>query len=439
MRIAFFILALLMIALCGQATTQTYDAVVFSSAINATPVDFGGIHFIDTATSRVTTQYTFTERNRGGFIGPDGLAYIGLWDTNGVGALDPATGVFVNTVTGSNAVIGAPYALAPNYDNIGGFGICCIDGNVPPAPAPAATRNTVLVDFAARTAMVDGWFPDTETDQGGFFPNLFKAGTFVGVPRHSSDLSVSEYPLALTPPQALALTTLTSLSVRGYFGTTWAEDGMIYIWGSHFVGIQQVDIRQGTSTIIPVSGVYGPTYSAMWTEPWEKTGMKAFLCGSNGDTFTIDLMARPIVATQVLTIKGLPLFCFPVCGCNVETNQLCSWWSSAAKPAERIFHLNFGPAHAGEICILVPSLTGLRPLPALMNGLEVHLAIDSVSMAGVNGVLPYAPVVTLDSTGQADITWRGLGAKLGLSAYWQAFSLKGSVFTDVSNLIHVTL
>ena len=439
MKIASIILSLLVICAGGQATAQHYDAVVFASSINVDPIHFGGVYFLDTAANKVATHYLFTERNRGGLMGPDGFPYVGLWVTNGVASLDPATGAYLNKVTGTNAVVGAPYALAPNYDNVGGFGICCIDGNVPPAPAPAATRNTALVDFAARTAAVDGWFPNTETDQAGFFPNLFKPGTFVGVPRHSSDLTITEYPLALSPPQALTITTLATLSSRGYFGATWAEDGMIYVWGSHFLGIHQVDIRKGTSTLIPVAGVYSPTYAALWTEPWENTGMKAFISGSNGDTFALDLLARPIIATQTLSLKNIPLFSFPMVGCNSEEGQLHSWWTSAAKPGQRNFHLNFGQACAGETGILVPSLTGLRSTPALLNGLEIYQSLDSVSMLGIGGALPYTAFTVLDSTGQADILWRGYGVKLGISAYWQAYTLKGSVFTDASNLIHVNL
>jgi hypothetical protein len=78
-------------------------------------------------------------------------------------------------------------------------------------------------------------------------------------------------------------------------------------------------------------------------------------------------------------------------------------------------------------------------VPAVLNGLEIYLRLDSASLAGLNGFLPYAPVSILDSSGQADIHWRGLGVRLGISAYWQAFTVAGGGLTDASNIIHVNL
>jgi len=438
-RVTKLVVPLVILTIGGVATSQVFDSVVYTASFNSPP-ESGGIHFLDMAQGKVTTQYAFPERNRGGIMGPDGRAYIGLWISNAVASVDPATGALVDIVKdGSNSILGAPYQLAPNHENVGGFGICCIDGNSAPAPAPANQRNTALVDFATKTFAFDGWFPNTELDQAGFFPNLFKPGTFVGVPRSSGDLAINEYPLAQTPPQALVLTTLVSLPSAGYFGCCWAEDGNIYVWGNQYVGMHVVDIRAHASTVVAVSGVYAPMFACLWAAPWEKPGMRAYLSGSDYTVYSLDLMARPIIATKTTAVLKAPVMDFPIGACNAEDCQLCTWWSGAAKPGQRNFHLNFGQAHAGEVAVLVPSVSGLRPVPAVLNGLEIYLLLDSASLAGLNGFLPYAAVSVLDGTGQADVTWRGLGAKLGVSAYWQAYTFGAGGTTAATNIIHVNM
>ena len=434
----------------GDTLPAQYDAAIFSS-IATTNAHATYVSLIDMTTQTVTTIWKApgvaagsSQRNRGGVFGPDGLIYVSLIDYNGLGALDPKTGAWPKFVGDwRNDVMGFPYQPALNFDNVGGIGFCLIDGNQPPSPpAPATSKNTVLVDFGANKYTLDGWFPNTEVDMSDFYPNLFNPGTFVGVCYYANDHTLTEYPLAMNPPQALSLSTLATLSSlhHAYYDACCTEDGKIYVWAGSDSGIFQVDTRTNTSTLLPITGLAaGITYSCMWNEPWEKPGMKAYLLTRTDSTvYSIDLKARPLtaVATKVIlpAIQGSRVNT----GREAEESQLTSWWTGAT-PGQRTFHLNFGAGHAGETAILVPSATGLAASPMRLNGLEIHLALDSITMFALMNILPYPTMVTLDPGGQHDVIWRGFGSRLGVSAYWQALTLKGSTFTDASNIIHVNL
>jgi hypothetical protein len=272
-----------------------------------------------------------------------------------------------------------------------------------------------------------------------FYPNLFKPGTFVGIPYGTSDLTVTEYPLAPKPPQALSLTTIVAISSQCYYDACWAEDGFIYVWGGSTVGFHQVDVRGKNSTVIPVTGMTTTTLAAVWNEPWERPGMKAHLCSRADSTvYTLDLAARPIAAVRTTVLLPAAAGGAVNSGREAEEAQLSSWWTGA-RPGERNFHLNFGSAHGGETAILVPSALGLARGPLVFSGLELYLTLDSLTVLGISGLLPYPPVVVLDSSGQSDVVWKGFGTRLGVTAYWQAVTLKGAALTDASNLIHVNM
>jgi len=446
----FLILGLSLAILVFAATLPAqYDAAIFSST-GASPYS-GYLALVNMARGTLTTVWTLpgmtsttSQRTRGGVFGPDGLVYVGLWDHNGAGVVDPKTGAWIRYVVDHcNCVLGAPYQPAPNHDNVGGFGLCCIDGNVPPAPAPQSPsttlRNTALIDFGLGRYAFDGWFPNTETDMSDFYPNLFKPGTFVGIPYGTADLTVTEYPLAPNPPQALALTTIVAISSQCYYDACWAEDGFIYAWGGSTVGFHQIDVRGKSSTVIPVTGMTTTTYAAVWNEPWERPGMKAhILSRADSTAYTLDLLARPIAAVKTTVLLPTAAGGAVNSAREAEEAQLSSWWTGA-KPGERDFHLNFGPAHGGETAVLVPSRSGLARTPFVFGGLEIYLTLDTLTIVGFSGLLPYPPVAVLDSSGQADVIWKGFGARLGVTAYWQAVSLKGAALTDASNLIHVNM
>jgi len=441
---------LCMVLLPGGALSAQYDAAIFSS-ISTTNAHATYVTLVNTASRTLTTIWKApgiaagsSQRNRGGMFGPDGLIYVSLIDYNGLGALDPVTGAWPRFVGDfRNDVMGFPYQPALNFDNVGGIGFCLIDGNQPPSPpAPAASKNTVLVDFATNRYTLDGWFPNTEVDMSDFYPNLFNPGEFVGVCYYANDHTVSGYPLAQNPPEALSLTTLATVSSlhRVYYDSCWAEDGNLYLWAGSDSGIFQVDIRTGASTLLPVTGLAsGMTYGCMWNEPWEKSGMIAYVLPRTDQVvYSIDLAARPLKAVATGLVIPATQGTRVNTGREAEESQLTSWWTGAG-PGQRTFHLNFGQGHAGEIAILLPSATGLAANPLVLNGLEVYLAIDSISLSGLTNVLPYTPMVTLDTSGQFDVIWKGTGARLGVSAFWQAVTMKGSTFTDASNIISVNL
>lgn len=419
---------------------QNYDTVIFTTSV-LSPPDSGGVLFYQSATHTVVTFYRFAERTRGGAIGPKGLVYVGLWLTNGVAALDPKTGSFVKTIAdSSNRVLGAPYGIAPDHEAVGGFGVSLIDGNLPPAPAPTATRNTARVNFGTNTFRLDGWFPNTETDNADFFPDPFRPGGFVGVPRWMGDLSLNRYPLAANPPQAITVTTLAVLGSPCHSDACWAEDGQLYLWGNHYMGMHVVDLRRGSSTLVPVKGIYAPTDAALWPEPWEKPGLKAFIVsGADDRVYALDLLQFPIVAVSTKGKLPVPVTDLPYAASSVHEAQLLSWWTGKNQPGVRTFHLNFGPAYGGATAILLPSLRGHAASPLRVHGLEIYLRFDAATTLALAGALPYPAFALLDKAGQATILWRGFGAPLGLDVSWQAYVLAGGVLRDASNLIRVRM
>jgi hypothetical protein len=108
-----------LLLLAGSLPAQ-HDAAIFS-ATGASPYS-GYLSLVNMAKGTLTTVWTLpgmtsttSQRTRGGVFGPDGLLYVGLWDHNGAGVVDPKTGAWIRYVVDHcNCVLGAPYQPAPN-------------------------------------------------------------------------------------------------------------------------------------------------------------------------------------------------------------------------------------------------------------------------------------------------------------------------------------
>ena len=434
MRVAFA-LCLITLVLGGLAAAQ-FDGMITGSS---------PVVLFDSTTSKVASLIPMArvQAGRGAMFGPDGYIYHSAWSTNGIDVLDPVTGkwtTWLQVTDSTNYVMGAPYQPCPNYDNMGGFGILCVDGN--PAPTslnpPASSRNTFLVDYSGATPTikpsyaVDGFFPNTNIPMSDMIPNPHGAGFLAA--GFSTDLKVDIYPLATNPPSAITLQNVVTLPAAPMYDATLGEDGKYYVLATGQVFI--VDVLNKTVQTVKLSGIpTGATYGALWAADMEQPGMKGFAAFDIDDNiYSLDLLAAPMVVTKVTTI-GVAM------GVNTGRSagecDLCSWLVD--KKGKRNFHINFGPAAGGQIAYLAPSITGYNRNPLVINNLEIHLAIDMITQFGLAGVLPYIPVATLDGSGQADIVWNGVGSVLGIRGYWQAVALKGATLMEVSNIINVGL
>jgi len=429
--IVFF---LLLGVVCGMASAQ-FDAAILCHS--------GPVILFDTATSKATSiiPQALAQASRGGMFGPRGYIYTSNWTDNGIGVLDPVQGTWIAgllTKDPSNFVMGAPYQPCPNYDNLGGFGILCVDGN--PAPTslnpPANSRNTFVVDYSTPTPTfrVDGFFLNTDLPMTDMVPNPHGAG-FIGVGFGATDHKVDHYPLASPPLSTLTLTNLCNFPMDAMYDATVGEDGNYYVVAQNLMMI--CDTRAKTVTTVTMTGLPAG-YCGIWAEPWEKPGMKAFIVSDVDDSvYSVDLLAAPMAVTSVVKLPNAGSYNINTAR-SAEECQLCSWKSD--KKGKRNFHVNFGPNALGQVCVLVPSLLGLNRNPLILSGLEIYLAIDDASRLGLQGFLPYPSSVFLGTSGEADILWNGFGTELGIQSYWQAVTFnKQGKFTDVSNIINVSL
>ncbi len=438
MRVAMFLC--LWIACITIPAFAQYDAAIFGSSTY--------IVLFDSHAGKSTTliAQSTVQQSRGAMFGPTGLIYMSAWTTNGIEVLDPVQRVWIKSLAvadPTNNLMGAPYQPAPNYDNLGAFGVWCVDGNPPPTSLnpPANSRNSFVVDYSVSppTFRADGFFPNTDTPMSDAFANPYGPG-FLCVGFAASDRKIDIYPLASTPPSTISLTNVLTLPMDSQYDATFAEDGNLYVLGAN--NMMVCDIRNKKVTTIQIKGL--PIgYGALWSAPWEQPGMKGWIASDIDDTvYALDLMAAPMVVTSLMKFP----FPAPLPHTNWSFNtarsaeecQLCSWKSDLK--GKRNFHVNFGSSALGQPCVLVPSLLGLRRNPMMLSGLEIYLAIDNASILGLQGLLPYPGVVYLGTSGEADILWSGFGNELGIRSYWQALTFnKGGKFTDASNIINVGL
>ena len=433
MRAGLFF-CLLAVGLSSLLAAQ-YDAAVFGSA--------SYVVLFNSQAGKTTTiiAQSQVQSLRGGMFGPTGLIYTSSWTSNGIEVLDPQTGAWIAglaALDSTNTIMGAPYQPAVNYDNLGAFGLFCVDGNSP-NPASTLIRNTFVVDYSTSrpTFALDGIFSNTNnTPMSDMFPNPFGAG-WVGI-GFSTDQKIDLYPRAATPNTSITLTNLLTMPLPAQYDATFCEDGNFWVLASNNLMI--CDLRKQTASTIALQGVPAG-YGGIWCAPWEQPGMKAWIACDLDDTiYAVDLLASPIVATSLVK------FPFPAplphtdwafnTGRSAEECQLCSW--KVDLNGKRNFHVNFGGKALGQACVLVPSLVGLSRNPLMMSGLEIYLGVDTASILALQGFLPYVSVRYLGTSGEVDFVWNGFGKELGIRTYWQAltFTSNGKV-TDASNIINV--
>jgi len=395
----------------------------------------------DSFTGKVTSviPQPVLQQTRGGCFGPYGMIYESAWLSNGIDVFDPVLGQWIPALQvkdPTNNEMGAPYTPCPNYDNLNGFGLFCVDGNPPPTSLnpPANTRNTFLVDYSTPTPThrVDGIFSNTYTSMSDTIPNPHGAG-WIGVGFAATDQKVALYPLANPPLSNINVTTVCTLPFTSEYDATVVEDGKIYTLSNGFMLI--IDVVAGKASTMVVSGLAGGS-CALWADAWEKPGMDAYAAlAGTGTIHKLDLTTDPIVTTKIL---ALPQTYSINTGRHAEECQLCSW--KASTTGKRNFHVNFGGKALGQWCVLVPSLTGLTKMPLKVNGLQIHLALDNASFLALQGFLPYTLMSLLGTSGDVDILWNGFGSELGIRSYWQAVTFtQAGIFTDVSNVINVGL
>jgi hypothetical protein len=442
MRTTMVCLGLLCLCSLAAAQAPKHDAAIFGTSTPLILIDTkSSTPLVTSLIPTVPSLYV----SRGLMFGPFDDIYVSDWTGNGIQAYDLALGAWdpAKQVTDStNLLMGAPYQPCPDYENVGGFGLYCVDGNPPPTSLnpPANHRNTFRVSYAGTKPQVvaDGLFPDTNVPMTDMYANLHGAG-FIGVGFATNDFKVDLYPrnstMTIFTPK-----TLVTLPQPSNFDATWGEDGLLYVF-SYLAGnvpvMQKVDTQKGTSSTVAITGLPVGLYGALWADRWEEPGMAAYICSDVDDTiYQLDLLADPMVCTKILPM-GTALAINTAR--NAEETQLCSWWIDTK--GKRQFHVNFSRhASPGAASVLVPSTLGLARSPLVLNGNEIHLAIDpAVTIPALMGFLPYNNTVLLQTNGQGDHVWNGLGFILNVNAYWQAIAINQGKVEDVSNVINVRL
>ena len=418
---------------------QKYDAAIFTHN--------GPIALYDSVAGKVTSliPQARLQPSRGAMFGLNGRIYQGEWTTNGIDVWDPQVGwvAGLQVADSTNYIMGAPYQPCPNYDNLGGFGIFCVDGN--PSAVGLTDKSTFLVDYSALTPTfrADGKFPaTTEIPMSDMYPNLFATQPgeeFIGI-GFPTDQKVDIYPLAGAGPYPAAITpiNLVTMPLPAQYDATWAEDGNLYVISNN--ALMAVDIRTRTVTTLQLTGL--PTgYAAIWCAPWEQPGMKAWICSDTDDTiYTVDLMALPPIPVTK-TVKIGPSAYDVNTGRHAEENQLLSWIDISKKG--RVFHAEFNPNYGGNAnvyAVLVPSMTGLSNRMILLGSLEIYLQLDQASFLALSGLL-YPNFKNLKTNGQVDFAFNYLGLPLGVRTYWQCvlFDSKSNQFLDATNIINVEI
>ncbi len=385
--------------------------------------------------------------SRGHTFGPDGKLYASYWTTNGIGVLDlsttpPSWTVLVQDPT--NRIMGAPYQPVFNNEAVGGPGIWCIDGNpIPTSITALPGRNTFLVDVNAKKFAIGGWFESPSTAQvlpmSDAYANPHVAGEFIGVGFATSDLNITGHTIQGGPTEYIPRK-IATLKNPCYYDALIHEDAKLYCWcytstTPTFLGFEVVDLKSGTTTTIPVTGITGTGYAAVWNEPWELKGKMAYIV-LGGTCYSVDLTQNPAPATAVTITPALATGTYHTAREDQET-QLSSYTDGKTG---RTFHLNFGKASTGKAFILLPTLLGYGG-PTPIGGSEIAVVLDVFSVLAVYNVLPGAAGKTvgiLDANGEADVVF-DLGVKAGFDALWIATVIDKGQLTDITNVINVKM
>ncbi len=385
------------------------------------------------------------QSSRGHTFGPDGKLYTSYWTTNGIGVLDLTTttwSVLVNDTT--NRIMGAPYQPVFNCEAVGGPGIWCIDGNpIPTTITTLAGRNTFLVDVNAKTFAIDGWFESPTAAQvvpmSDSYTNPHVAGEFLGVGFATSDLNITGHTIQGGPTKYVPRK-IATLKNPCFYDALIHEDAKLYCWcytstTPTFLGFEVVDLKAGTTTTIPVTGITGTGYAAVWNEPWEMKGKIAYIV-LNGICYSVDLTKNPAPATAIKITPALLTGSYHTARENQET-QLYSYTDGKTG---RTFHLNLGKAYAGKTFILAPTLAGYAG-PTTVGGSEIAIATDWTTALAIFNVLPGAfgkTVGVLDANGEADVVF-DLGVKLNLDVLWIAGVQDNNLIPDATNVVNVKM
>lgn len=432
-----------------SVSTAAQDSVIygpFNNVLNATQITL-----LDSGTGSFTTlipQMLNAGRCRGGMTGPDGSLHFSEWNNNGIFVWDMqlmALDTMRHAVDATNAIMGAPYQPAPNYENVGGFGIFCMDGNGAPAPAPTAHRNSFTVDYSTTPPafQMTGWFTNTKVPMADCVANPHGSG-WLTVGHTTSDFEVAIYDHPATIPNTLTITTvIPTLPFPSMSDATMADDGRLYVPGydaanANALVMMQVDVlAQAVTTIAVTGGFTGDTIGSIWAEPWENPGRLAYIAGLLNDTvYQLDLTQNPMIVTSITTPA---IQIDHSTGRSLEENQLSSWWID--QNGRRNFHVNFRKSTPGAQSVLaVTPIASPSANPLMLSGFEIYLSIDpTITLFGLQGFLPYQPFRTLDVALQADHIWNGIGSVLNIRSYWQAIAIRNGVVEDVSNIINVRL
>lgn len=412
--------------LAGAATAQR--AYVTGTSTNP-------IYIVDPITCTTSSCAIGTESSRGIAVGHDGAIYMSAWTTNGIFRVDPNTCAITTICQDpTNSVIGAPYDPVMNNEAVGGPGLWVVDGNGAPAPAPAAQRNTVLVDIVGTACTMDCWFSNTQVPLSWSGPDPFNCGQFIGVGFTTSDFNVTRYSLAGGVLGTCTTATVCSLTEPAQYDAFLGEDCHVWVWNSSAtgnVGFTRVDTRTGTCVTCAVAITHtGTGYAGVWADPPERPGHMGYIAYGDGMIYTVDLNTCTITTmcqSGITTATNAN---------SVEENQLTSWLN--APGGTRNFHVNFGTVPAGTQYVLVPSLIRNCQTPLIAGNLEIWFDPDLNTILGLQGLLPYQPVGSLPTTGERDITWN-LNHFGVCGVYWIAGALGPSGLIDVSNVIKVTV
>lgn len=397
-------------------------------------VQLAGEHLlvVDPIAQRVTTVLAFPSASTslGHTHGPDGRVFATDFNVGSVLAFDLATGTRTRVAIDlRNEPMGDPLTPALDHEARGGPGLWIPDArNL--TSGSLLRKNSVRVDIATGAIRVDSEYPTPILPGADTFPNPLRSNEMIGVGSGTARQIVHGFEVGRNARYLPR--TIASLPLPVSDDAFIHEDAKLYCWtsgSSRGTAFIVVDIATGATTVQPIRGIphTGDGSGAVWNDPWEVAGKRAWVLNDGDDTiYSVDLSTNPAVATAVMVVPRPAAQPFRYnSGRDVEEAQLSTW---RVGDTGRNFHVNFGPSAAGKQYVVVPTLSGLRTTPYLEQGMEIWMEPDVATIAALEGKLGYAASGTLDATGQADV-------RVDLGIHWAVGTLWGAVLIDNNRCI----
>ncbi len=404
-------------------------AITAAASAQTATVQLAGEHLlvIDPIAQRVTTILPFPSASTsvGHTHGPDGRVLATDLNGGAVLAFDLTTGTRTRVAIDlRNEPMGDPLTPALDAEARGGPGLWIPDArNL--TSGSLLRKNSVRVDIASGTIRVDSEYPTPILPDADTYPNPLRSNEMIGVASGTARQIVHGFEVGRNGRYVPR--TIASLPLPVSDDAFIHEDTKLYCWtsgSSRGTAFIVVDLATGATSVLPIDGLphTGNGSGAVWNDPWEVVGKRAWVLNDGDDTiYSVDLSTSPARATAVMVVpRTAPAPLRYNSARDVEEAQLSTWRIGATG---RNFHVNFGPAAAGKRYVVVPTLSGLATTPYLEQGMEIWMKPDVATIAALQGKLGYAASGTLDATGQADVP-------VDLGIHWAVGTLWGAVLID---------